>query len=146
MTRRVYLEHDVNLNSRPVITDVDHVVASNLIGQRGPARRLSASQTQGLGMRLAHMLTQSGSGRSGGTYGRQSLQCESLVFVDPERQRCACCGRSRTQRLRDTMVTVHDGIGMEVCSVDCACVIHWIVPLTSQKAHTTVHNPNSTLG
>ena len=42
-----YLDHDVNLNSRPVIyhdSDVDHVVSSNLIGQLGPARRLSDSR------------------------------------------------------------------------------------------------------
>ena len=42
------------------------MVSSNLIGQLGPARYLSASQTRVLGTRLACLLTGSGSVTTGG--------------------------------------------------------------------------------
>ena len=58
------------------------MLMSNLIGQRGPACRLSASQTQGLGMRLACLLNWSGSGMSGGPTAPWSSQCECLVLEE----------------------------------------------------------------
>ena len=44
-----------------------------------------------------------------------------------ERPRRTCCGRSRTQRLRDTTILVQDGIGMEICNANCACASAWCV-------------------
>ena len=94
------------------------MVSSNLIGQRGPACHLSASQTRGLGTRLACLLTWSGSGLSGGPTSRGvrgvSTWCSRNVHVaqvvaDQEQSDCMVPWyRYRTELVwRFVMPTAH---------------------------------------